>query len=204
MLELVPALAGRAHAGPLRCFMHMLVIALWTQTEASGGSGGTQNPERNAHEMITPHWRPSPPLGLSAHSLTGAHEAPFFSGHSSLLSVHSDLTNLEFLQVPGTHQVLTSRSKVKEKLNPETLILYLLFTQSLHLAQFSLFSGFRLLPPRVSLPPFPCIRLCLLWGLSQHTPSLYCNYLAFPRLKLSACTLFYFHSSEHSRPLRVK
>lgn len=50
----------------------------------------------------------------------------FFSGHCSLLSVYSDLTNSEFLQVPGMHQILTSRSKAKEKSNLEILILYLL------------------------------------------------------------------------------
>lgn len=117
----------------------------------------------------------------------------FFSGHISFLSAHSNLTNIEFILVPGMHQLLTSRSKAKEKSGPETLILYLLFTLLFHLAQSSSFAGFSPVPPWAPLSEFPCFRLCLLWGLCYCTPSVYYNYVAFPGLKLSTCTLFCIH-----------
>lgn len=158
MLEPVPELLERAHVGPLRCFMHKLV----NEREDS------KSRVRNANVMIRPCQRPSPPSGSRAHFLTEASEAVFPLDISSFSLLTWSNQHWVFL-VPGMHQVLTSKSKAKEKSGPETFILYLLLTHPVHLAQSSSFSGFRSLPPRVSLSPSLHVRLCLSSALSHHT-----------------------------------
>lgn len=124
---------------------------------------------RNVNVMIKPCRRPSPLSGSSAHFFTGASEAFFLWTYLfSLCSLWSN-PHWVFL-VLGMHQVLIFRSKAKEKSGPETFILYPLLTYPVHLAQSSSFSGFRPLPPRVSLPPFAHIRLFLLSSLPSHIP----------------------------------
>lgn len=114
MLELVPGLARRAHAGPLRCFMHMLVIALWAQNEAGRGRGGDSKSREKCTWDDHTSLKTFSTLRIKCSFLTWGPWGSFSSGHSFLLSVHSDLTNSEFLQVPGMPQVLTSTSKAKK------------------------------------------------------------------------------------------
>lgn len=98
MLELVPGLAGRAHAGSLRRFMHMLVIAPWTQIEAGGGSGGDSKSREKCTWDDHTSLKTFSTLRIKCSFLNWGPWGFYFSGHSSLLSVHYDLTNIAFLQ----------------------------------------------------------------------------------------------------------